>query len=76
MAIRIRKVADGLYTAKLILPDMPAVKASWSTPQPMGDDQLIQELVDRGAHQIDILDALDDAERNWPEDRRHWPDEP
>jgi hypothetical protein len=65
MTIRIKKVAEKLYSAKLKLPDMPAVTAEWSTPFPMRVDQLIEELVKRGAHQIDIGDAFYAADPHW-----------
>jgi hypothetical protein len=73
MTIRIKKVGDNLYRADLILPDMPAVRTPWPTEEPMGADQLFRELVSCGAHQVDIEDALADADRNWPEDQRRWP---
>lgn len=65
MTIRIRKVAEGLYTADIELPDMPAVKEDWSTSEPMSEDQLVQELIKRGAHQIDIGDAFYTADPDW-----------
>jgi hypothetical protein len=66
MAIRIRKVEGSrLYTAQLILPDMPAVKSAWSTPEPMERNQLIEELRKRGAHQTDIGDAFYEADPDW-----------
>ena len=75
MAIRIRKVGEGMYTGKLILPDMQAVKENWSTPEPMSRDRLADELSNRGAHMVDVWDAFHDADRNWPEDRRKWSEE-
>jgi hypothetical protein len=65
MAIRIKKVADALYSAELKLPDMPDVNAEWSTPQPMSANQLVEELLNRGAHQRDIGDAFYLADPNW-----------
>jgi hypothetical protein len=75
MTIKIRKLGDGLYEGKLEIPDMPAVKENWSTPEPMSVDRLAHELSSRGAHMVDVCDAFDEADRNWPEDRRRWPDE-
>jgi hypothetical protein len=65
MTIRIKKAGDALYSAALTLPDMPAVKAGWSTPAPMGADQLVEELLTRGAHQTDIGDAFCQADPDW-----------
>ena len=49
-------VEDALYSAELNhYRDMPAVTSEWSLRrlgiEPMNADQLIQELVKRGAHQ-------------------------
>ena len=65
MAIRIKMVANALYTAELSVPDMPAVKEPWSTPEPMSVDQIISELPNRGAHQTDIGDAFYAADPDW-----------
>jgi hypothetical protein len=65
MAVRIKKIADALHSAELTLPDMPAVNAEWSTPQPMSSNRLIDELLKRGAHQTDIGDAFYAADPNW-----------
>ncbi len=65
MSIKITKVGDSRYLAQLALPDMPAVKAEWSTPEPMGIDQVIEELLKRGAHQTDIGDAFYAADPTW-----------
>jgi hypothetical protein len=65
MSIKITRVAKGLYSAELTLPDMPAVKTEWSTPEPMGAHQLIEELLKRGAHQTDIGDAFYAANPDW-----------
>ncbi|MFY9852786.1 MAG: hypothetical protein WAK26_02785 [Terracidiphilus sp.] len=65
MAIKINKVTELLYSAELTLPDMPAVNDEWSTPKPMGADQLIEELLKRGAHQTDIGDAFYSADPHW-----------
>jgi hypothetical protein len=65
MAIRIKKVSEDLYSAELTLPDIQAVQDEWSTPQPMSSDQLIEELLKRGAHQTDIGDAFYTADPSW-----------
>jgi hypothetical protein len=65
MAIRIKKVSDSLYSAELSSPDMQGVRAAWSTPEPMGVDRIIEELLSRGAHQTDIGDAFYAADPDW-----------
>ena len=65
MTIRIKRAGDSLYSAEMTLPDMPDVKAAWSTPAPMSADQLVEELLNRGAHQTDIGDAFYQADPGW-----------
>ena len=65
MAIRIKMVTNALYTAELSVPDMPAVKEPWSTPEPMSIDQIFSEPLNRGAHQTDIGDAFKAADPDW-----------
>jgi len=62
MAIRVRKTSEGLYRAELRLPDMPDVKEAWTTPASMSREELYGELVSRGAHPVDVLDALNQAD--------------
>jgi hypothetical protein len=64
MSIKIIKVGDFRYLARL-LPDVPAITSEWSTPGPMGRDELIEELLKRGEHQTDIGDAFYQADPNW-----------
>jgi len=64
MAIRAKKTPEGKYLAELLLPDMPGVKAEWKSPAPMSRDELYQELVSRGAHPVDVSDALNQAVSN------------
>jgi len=78
MTIRIKKAGDALYSAELTLPDMPAVKAGWSTPTSMSADQLVEGLLNRGAHQTDIGNAFYQADPDWlgeslPSAYRHEP---
>ncbi|HKO19170.1 MAG TPA: hypothetical protein VJU82_09825 [Acidobacteriaceae bacterium] len=65
MTIRIQKVSDDLYTAKVIMPDMPAVKSEWSTEEPLTGHQLCKALIELGCHQTDIGDALYQQDANW-----------
>lgn len=63
--LRIKKVSDGLYSAEVfnLPPNLSWVKPEWTTPSPVTADELIRELVARGFHQIDIGDALNEADR-------------
>jgi hypothetical protein len=65
MAIRIKSVTGKFYLAELTLPDMPAVSEGWMTPQAMHRDELIEELLKRGAHQVDVADAFFAADPDW-----------
>jgi hypothetical protein len=65
MAIRIKKVTEAMYDAELTLPDMPSVKTEWRAPGPMSADQIVEELLSRGAHQTDIGDAFYAADPQW-----------
>jgi hypothetical protein len=65
MAIRIKKAPNMLCSAELTLPDMPGVAESWVTTEPMSVDQIVEELLRRGARQSDIGDALYAADPDW-----------
>ena len=43
----------------------------WSTKEPLSIDQLVNELFKRGAHQTDIGDAIDEADREWSREQAH-----
>jgi hypothetical protein len=64
MTIRVRKVSEGLYTAQLLVPYMPAMKDNWSSIEPIAEKQIVEELENRGAHRKDIVDTLYEADRN------------
>jgi hypothetical protein len=78
MTIRVKKVSEDRYMAKLMLPDMAAVKAEWSTTDPLSSHDLVNELLARGCHQIDIADAIAEQDPDWIEksperDKPTWP---
>ena len=62
MAITVTRVAD-MYLADVTPPHGCGI--TWSTPEPMGVNELIQELLNRGCHQTDVGDALYDADAAW-----------
>jgi hypothetical protein len=70
MTIRVKKLADDLYTAELTLPDMPGITEAWSPESPMTGHQLTRSLVDRGCHTTDIGDALYAVDPLWVEKLR------
>ena len=59
MALIVKRVSDDMYTASATPPD---VKEAWSSEEPLSTERLIQELLARGAHQIDVADAIHDQE--------------
>ena len=70
MAIKVKKISDDLYLARVILPDMPAVKAEWSTTEPATGQELTRALLEIGCHQIDIHDAMSAQDPQWIEKLR------
>lgn len=67
MAIIVKKVSDDLYLARLTLPDMDAVKEEWSTDTPLTAGELVNELLKRGCHPVDIADAIAEQDPQWIE---------
>ena len=60
--IKITKTSrDGLYVAQVSPPHGP----SWSTESPCTGTALMYALEAIGVHQVDLMDALDDADREW-----------
>ncbi len=62
MALRISKVSDDLYKVCASPPD---VKEEWSPCEPVRGRRLTRELTDRGAHQIDVGEAMHEADPDW-----------
>lgn len=62
MAIIITKVSEAFYEASAT---HPHVRKAWWTPVPLRLKQLCDQLFARIAHQTDIGDAIDDADREW-----------
>jgi hypothetical protein len=67
MTIRVTKVSDDLYLASLTLPDMPNVQEAWSTVEPLSAWKLVNELLAKGCHSVDISDALSEQDPKWIE---------
>jgi hypothetical protein len=68
--IRVKKISEDLYTATVTLPDMPEVRAEWSTKEPLMGRELTRALREIGCHQIDIDDAISDQDPRWIEKLR------
>ena len=62
MSIIVTKVSEAFYEASAT---PPHVVEAWSTPAPLRLQQLCDELFARKAHQTDIGDAINDADREW-----------
>jgi hypothetical protein len=67
MMIKVEKVSEDRYLAKLTLPDMPAVQSPWSAARPLSASELVNELLSRGCHPIDIADAISEQDPKWIE---------
>jgi hypothetical protein len=62
MAIKITRANDK-YLAQVTHPHGGGI--AWSTTEPLGANELIQELRGRGCHQTDIGDAFYEADDAW-----------
>jgi hypothetical protein len=62
MSIIVKKVSDDLYTVGATRPD---VDEDWSPTEPIRGRQLTRELLERGAHQLDVGDAMNRADPEW-----------
>jgi hypothetical protein len=67
MAIMVTKISEAFYEASAT---PPHVREAWSTSSPLRLQELCDELFARKAHQTDIGDAIDDADREWLIQRR------
>jgi hypothetical protein len=65
MAIVVTKISEALYTASAT---PPHVRTMWETTQPLRMHTLWDELLSLGAHQVDIGDAMDQADSDWIRD--------
>lgn len=62
MALKILRVSDDLYSVSATPPD---VRQEWSPAEPVSGRHLTRELIERGAHQVDVADAMNDADPDW-----------
>jgi hypothetical protein len=62
LAIVVTKISEALYIA---MASPPHVDEPWSAMEPVRLHKLCDELFAKGAHQTDIGDAIDQADRNW-----------
>jgi hypothetical protein len=62
MPITVTKISEAFYTASAV---PPHVDEPWSALEPLRMHPLCEELIARGAHQVDVGDAINDADRVW-----------
>ena len=62
MALKIVRVSDDLYS---VCATPPEVREEWASTEPIRGRQLTRELLDRGAHQTDVGDAMYEADPDW-----------
>lgn len=62
MALRVTKVSEAFYTAAAT---PPHVREKWETEKPLRMHQLLDQLLALGVHQVDVGDAINEADRNW-----------
>ena len=69
MTIKITRVSDDSYTALAAAPKWSG-GGSWSTPKPMDGKSLVEELMRRGWHVQDVVDAMVEADPTWLEEQK------
>ena len=62
MALIVTKVSEAFYTAAV---SPPRVREEWRTEKPVRMHQLCDQLLALGLHQVDIGDAINEADRRW-----------
>ena len=62
MALIVTKVSEAFYTAAVSTPD---AREPWKTELPVRMHQLCDQLTALGLHQVDIGDAINEADREW-----------
>jgi hypothetical protein len=62
MALIVTKISEAFYTATAT---PPSSREAWNTPQPIRLKQLYERLLELGLHQVDVGDAINDADREW-----------
>ena len=62
MPITVTKISEALY---IVTATPPHIQEAWSTPEPLRMHRLCEELINRGMHQVDVGDAIDQADRDW-----------
>jgi hypothetical protein len=60
--IELRKIGEDLYE---VTASPPHVDEAWSSKEPIGARELIDRLLGRGAHVIDVHDALSAQDPDW-----------
>jgi hypothetical protein len=65
--LKFKKVSEDLY---LVTAAPPEVREAWTTSEPLNYPTLLKELLLKGAHPVDVADALNEVD---PEefDKRH-----
>jgi len=66
MPISITKISEAYYRASAT---PPHVLAPWSATEPLRMHQVCNELIARVVHQTDVGDAIDQADRDWLNNR-------
>lgn len=62
MAINVSKVSEGYYTVSVT---PPHADEPWTSAEPMRMNRVCEELIARGVHQVDVGDAVNEADREW-----------
>jgi hypothetical protein len=68
LGITVTKISDALYVASVTPPD---VAEPWSTAEPVRMHVLSERLLHLGLHQVNVGDAIDQADRNWIREKQN-----
>jgi hypothetical protein len=60
--IELRKIGEDLYE---VTASPPHVDEAWSSTEPIGAHELIDRLLGRGAHVVDVMDELHAQDPDW-----------
>ena len=69
--LRVERVSDDLYNAEATVPPREG-GGSWSTAEPMDGKSLVEELMRRGWHVQDVVDAVAEVDPAWREKHQKW----
>jgi len=68
LGITVTKISEAFYVAAVTPPDMAQ---PWSTAEPVRMHVLAEQLLQLGLHQVNVGDAIDQADRDWIREKQN-----